>query len=128
VIILPLNLHEFAVLLELKENAVELSDEFIGSVRRREADLGDYIGYKFTTEQITKMREEFTARISAEEQKETLDKRIAECKLFLRKVTEDEAQIAWGLIVPDIAEKRAISAQIVNELRGYEGKAPKNTT
>lgn len=61
-----------------------------------------------------------------EQLKEIADrKRYAELKAELAKVKEDIEQVEYGLVRTDYAEKKARAAEIINELRVLEGKAPR---
>jgi hypothetical protein len=125
--ILPTGLYSYAKypLPEDDRGVVEVSEEFLQQVTERKADLGEYLTYKYSPAQIEELRAKAKERLIRIEQEQEKRKKIAEYKAFLRKVTEDEAQIKWGLIVPDIEEKRKKAAEMVNELRAYENKPPK---
>ena len=125
--ILPTGLYSYVKYPLPKGNidVVEVSEEFLQQVREHKADLGDYLTYKYTLKQIEELRSKAKERLIRIEQEQEKRKKIAEYKAFLSKVTEDEAQIKWGLIVPNIEEKRKKAAEMVNELRAYENKPPK---
>ncbi|HHW89662.1 MAG TPA: hypothetical protein GX745_01990 [Clostridiales bacterium] len=125
--ILPTGLYSYVKYPLPKGNigVVEVSEEFLQQVTERKADLGEYLTYKYTPAQIEELRSKAKERLIRIEQETERKSRIAECRAFLKKITEDEAQIKWGLIVPDIAEKRKKAAEMVNELRAYENKPPK---
>ena len=125
--ILPTGLYSYVKypLPEDDRGVVEVSEEFLQQVREYKADLGEYLTYKYTPAQIEELRSKAKERLIRIEQEQERKSRIAECRAFLKKITEDEAQIKWGLIVPDIEEKRKKAAEMVNELRAYENKPPK---
>lgn len=61
-----------------------------------------------------------------EELKERADKkRHAELKAELEKVMEDIGQEQLGIVRDDYAAKKVRAAEIINELRVLEGKAPR---
>ena len=53
------------------------------------------------------------------------NKRHAELKAELAKIKEDIEQENFGIVRDDFTEKKARAAEIINELRVLEGKAPR---
>lgn len=53
-------------------------------------------------------------------------KRHAELKAELARIKEDIEQERFGIVRNDYAEKKARAAEIINELRVLEGKAPRD--
>ncbi len=58
-------------------------------------------------------------------QKIANEQRCFELKTELVKIKEDIEQETFGIIREDFAEKKARAAEIINELRGLEGKEPR---
>lgn len=52
-------------------------------------------------------------------------RKIAALKTELNKVKEDIEQEGYGIVRCDYADKKARAAEIINELRALEGKAPR---
>lgn len=92
----------------------------------REDPVYDEEGNQTGTKVIVLGREKKWVWDDPEEiQKQEEEERKRVLKAELEKIKEDIEQEAFGLVRDDFAEKKSRAAEIVNELRVLEGKAPR---
>lgn len=91
-----------------------------------EVPVYDEIGNQTGTE--TRVTGRILKKVWTDEEelaKQKKQERIITLKSELAKIKEDIEQEAFGLVRNDFAVKKARAAEIVNELRVFEGKEPR---
>ena len=103
----------------LANDYVEVSDEDYEKLKRHELCWRDgvLVPYTKTAEELAEQQEQAKAREATQQ--------IAALKTELVKVLEDVEQEQLGIVRDDYVEKRQRAAEIINELRVLEGKAPR---